>query len=468
MFILYRNHLKKADRLFLVGTIIFLMCVPFFGSALEYVKRRFLDLRYLKNYLLKNKKLVFISLILLIGFHILYSSIGLSLASGKAFSADDLVFEIDVNRVVGDITSFSANHYRTKVHPLYVLMINPIGTFVSKIFFSNMTTAILLNSLLGSFGVVLAFMFFYLFGKNYTNSLLLALVFGLSMSQLVFGSVPDTSSLGILSLLTTYILFLVSLKRKKIYFSYWVFAGVFSLGVTTTNVVQTMICFIVLISVLYSEKNRIVQVLSRTAILSVTVIIVTVCLAIIQKLIYPSSNLFYAAGAYNEEFKYASLLILKEPVFVISIIAKHFFLVNIVAPLPSVFEMSNTPISAITFSTSWQYSFIGWIGVVMWVSVLCSGIIRSITLKRDYFPIFVGVFFCLLFNCILHSYYGIIEKSKAELFLYTGNVTFLVLMFLSSYSHTKKTSIRVVLGLLLVIVAFNNMYVLSNILNIYQ
>jgi hypothetical protein len=67
----------------------------------------------------------------------------------------------------------------------------------------------------------------------------------LTMSHLFFSVFPESRTLQICSIIPTYIIFLNSLRDKKLYFNYWVFAGVFSFGITITNFSTTLVCFIV-------------------------------------------------------------------------------------------------------------------------------------------------------------------------------------------------------------------------------
>ena len=57
----------------------------------------------------------------------LYFGVGQALAPGRMFERADLALGADVPRVIADLTRFEANHYRTKVHPLFVILLNPPG-----------------------------------------------------------------------------------------------------------------------------------------------------------------------------------------------------------------------------------------------------------------------------------------------------------------------------------------------------
>src|SRR6266542_6965184 len=90
------------------------------------------------------KKIVVIGLFLF--FFILYFSFSLLWAQTGSFTNYSIIFETDPMRVIGDMTSFGANHYRTNVHPLFVLLVNPMGILLSYLLKSQFLATIFLNS----------------------------------------------------------------------------------------------------------------------------------------------------------------------------------------------------------------------------------------------------------------------------------------------------------------------------------
>lgn len=469
------DYFKEVDKRFFVSNIYFLFCsfsvFLLFSKEqkiLLFIKEKLffrfsIGLKYFKQFFMKNKKIVLLSLILFILFYSLYSAIGFSLAETSAFEEHDILFDADTPRVIEDIAIFSARHHRTKVHPIYVLLVNPIGSLLRNLVHSKTAVAVIINSFFGAFGVVLAFFFFWLFSKNYINSLLLSAVFGLSMSQLFFSTVPETFSLAVCSLLITYILFLVCLRKRQLYFELWVLSGIFTLGVTTTNFIQTLICFSVLMTTISKNERKDFSKGAQISLFVGTVIFLTSLLAIVQKIIYPSSVLFFLPRAYAQDISTVNFLIIQHPLRAISQIIKHFFLVNFIAPLPNFFFVPHRVNLIVRFSSSMNYVFIGWIGTVLWLCLLLTGVLKMFFLKRKIFPFFIGIFLCIVFNIVLHSFYGI-----NGLFLYTGNFTFLALLFLCNYLISEKVFSKILLALLLLLMGFNNLLVMKEILTIYK
>ncbi len=146
-------------------------------------------------------KFVAVGTFMFLFFFILYFSLSLFFSKNRAFTTSSILFETDTLRVIGDMTNISANHYRTEVHPLYVLLVNPLGSSLSRLFKSQLIAAIFLNSFLGALGTFLAFIYFYLLTQNLIDSCLLSGLFGITASQFFLSTIPETATLAVCSLL---------------------------------------------------------------------------------------------------------------------------------------------------------------------------------------------------------------------------------------------------------------------------
>jgi len=420
-----------------------------------------------------NLRLLLLSILIFTLFFGVYLHLSLALSKTGALDEWDILFELDPPRVIGDMTIFIYDHYRTAVHPLYVLIINPIGILVNKLVGSNVTTAVIINCFLGSFGVTLGFIYHWVTTKNIGDSVLLALLFGISSSQLILSIVPDTSSLATCSLILTYILFFLSLKNNSTPMIIWIIAGVFSLGVTTTNFLQTVICF----GISHQRSRKHTRFYDRVKGIFnylLVVVCVTALLSVIQKLIYPSTVLFFLRRAYIEDLSYVIFLIIQKPLIVINQLLKYFFWVNLIAPYPTVFTMSGKHLPAITFRNSTDFSFLGIGSSMLWFALIGTGVIallwqpKKYKINDDYFPLYIGLSLCLLFNLVFHSFYGVGEKGKIEYFLYTGNFTFLTLSIFAIHfrPHYRRT-LRTLLIITIALMGMNNYLVVIGIINSY-
>jgi hypothetical protein len=124
----------------------------------------------------------------------------------RLFARLDLAFDADVPSRIIDLTRAGGAHYRTQVHPLFVLLLNPIGLLLRAVLRgvgtpdSGRIAAVLLTAVAGGGGVAL---FARLLGGFIPRAAAIAwtVVFGLSASQIVFGALPETFVFSGLALL---------------------------------------------------------------------------------------------------------------------------------------------------------------------------------------------------------------------------------------------------------------------------
>ena len=409
-----------------------------------------------------------IPIVLFVVFFALYSLLSYRIVYSTVYSEhNDILFQLDHIRGIRDIAIFSAAHKRTHVHPIYVLLVNPIGSGLAHLV-PQKTAAILLNALIGAASVGLAFVFFKIFNRNALNALLLSVIFGFSMSQLVFGAIPETASLSICSLILTYTLFLVSLRTATADLRYWIPVGILSLGATITNFTQTAICFAVVVCVHAGCERKIFKLVRRVGVYIGAVLALTALAALAQKAIYPTSTLFFDVTTMTREVAgTAGQRIFEDPMLVVGLLAKHFFLVNLAAPLPFSYFLPGKELPSITFAITWDYLVVGWVAAGMGVAFICKGISKGLFSNGCNRPFFIGILLCVLFNMALHSIYYMRDQQVLELFLYTGNFTFLVLMFAGNFSGSSSRTLTVLLSIWAILLGINNALVMNVILAHY-
>jgi hypothetical protein len=353
-----------------------------------------------------------------------------------------------------------------------VLMVNPVGELLQRLTHSPMMASMIINSLFGGAAVALSFrLFAWLFGSR-REAALLSVLFGVTASQMILSAVPGTSTMAVCSLLVTMNLFAYSLRKMSLPLIPWILAGIFTLGVTTTNVIQTVICFGAACLYIYGSKC-IWYKMKKSAIFLVGVVGITAVLAIIQKVLYPSTVLFFAADAYTEDMHYASLLIFQNPGIVLWQLFKNFFMVNIIAPNPVIFAMEGRSLPAVTFTPAMQYTFAGYAGTILWLALTLTGIILLVNDLRKKSASHTGnrIFLiaasmCLLFNLVLHSFYGV-EHGSIEYFLYSANFTFLVVTIMGLLVKIPERITNLLLIALILCTLLNNLLVFVQIFHVY-
>src|SRR5262245_3298363 len=90
-----------------------------------------------------------------------YFHVGAAVARTGILHYWNALFQADCPRAIADLTSTDTEHFRTAVHPLFVLFFNPIGVFLTHVTRSQELAARLLCSACGAGTVVLAAAFFF-------------------------------------------------------------------------------------------------------------------------------------------------------------------------------------------------------------------------------------------------------------------------------------------------------------------
>lgn len=407
-------------------------------------------------------RLSFLSFLVLL---ILYFSLGTLIAQTGALDKVDTFFDMDNNRVIRNMTVIDAReHFRTEVHPFFVLLVNPVGALLAGTLGSEILGALLLNALLGAFGVFLSFSFFRFF-FDVPDAWLLASIFAFSSSQLLFSILPETATMAVITLLLTYILFVFTLRTGRISWFLWVLAGLLSFGVTITNFAQTLILFATALR--FSDKQKkCIQCLFQAMKLSGITLFLAVILALIQKFCYPTSKLFFLPEIYQpgaNVLRFVNLENLyQHPGKVAVQLFKYTFLINFFAPIP---VLAGTRFA---FSLSSEFSPLGVFGLLIWVFLWLYSLIgkwNSSNQDRASRYMVYGFLLCLIFNMVLHSVFYNAKFPGIEYFLYTGNFTFLVWAIWAILNQQFIRRLRPLLILLLLILAGNNLIVISQIVH---
>jgi hypothetical protein len=229
----------------------------------------------------------------------LYFAVATRFAGGRMFGRAGLVLGTDAPRVIADLTRYDANHYRTKVHPLFVILLNPPGTLLKEWIGQPRVGAMLLNSGFAALGVALFHLLLRLWGVAAGRASLWTVLFGLSASQIFFGSLPETYAFSGAALLLLYVLFAAGLASG----ARFVAAGVFAFGMTVTHLALAVWLRARCVAAgggLWALAPRLVRYTAAVA-------AVTAGLGMLQALWYPRARLFFGPAALREEAQYVFL-----------------------------------------------------------------------------------------------------------------------------------------------------------------
>lgn len=397
-------------------------------------------------------------------FFALYLATGISLGKTGVFAHDDALFQSDTSRAARDLTEPGADHYRTKVHPLFVILLNPAGTLLSRIAGSPLLAVAILVSCAGALCVVAAHAFFAAIGHGPAAALALACLLGVSATHLLFASIPDTFIFTALSFAVCAWLAL----RRPGSLPAFVPAGVFSLGMATTNIAPSSLLF-------FGGARRergFWRAVGRSTALVLLVLIAAAGLSLLQRAIYPSSNLFFARESFREDVEYVfHPKNAKRAKVRGMVLLRHLTVFGIVAPEPQVRMPKASPVPWVTFhkATLSDTHGAGRGAAVLLLALdllALYGILRR-RLFRE--PVLQSLALGIAFLAILHYFYG------DDLFLYSGSWVFLVLASMAwglwgvaGIGPRWARAVDLLVSLLVVLTAVNNLAFLRALAGLYS
>lgn len=235
-------------------------------------------------------------------FFALYAFVSLQLEKTGAFeqAREDTLFNADTTRVTYDLAKYrSGSHYRTGVHPAFVVMFNPIGNAVKLIVRWTSTAATLLLAFAGGACVFLAYLTFLAMNLKLRHAVMFSLILGASASHLVFSVVPETF------IFTAAAIGAVMLAHFARPMNRWFGAAA---GAAATGTLSAAFLPALFIYSAGTYRGRFSRTYFRRLVIYAALVLGTVAtLAALQKLIYPSSTIFFLPSAYSETSSHAGV-----------------------------------------------------------------------------------------------------------------------------------------------------------------
>ncbi|MEQ9441706.1 MAG: hypothetical protein RIG62_21885 [Cyclobacteriaceae bacterium] len=369
----------------------------------------------------RNVDIQKISVYVSLGFTLIYLFIGVLMLHTERYRSsgihdNDLFFQADSHYAVDNLTQSTSHYKRVHLHPNFVIMFNPIGHIINSVIHQPQLTASIVCAIFGGINIGLLIYFFTLLKLPHQWSLSFGIVFGLSSTQLVFSSVPDTyifSATGVILLL------IAGLKKWKI--QYWALITVYLLGITITNIVPAVLAtfFFVFsgrIQQVWEQRAKVLQYCTITA-------GVTIVLSLLQKFFFDLWIFSFLQRAPKEQSFMFIPHSFPEAMHRVVALAEHFFVFNIIAPLSSLVDHTlREGIQLLSFQNASlaTYSTIGSITLLLWLMFLGIGVRLTIKYKLYQLLFVKACVLILLFHFVLHFLYG------DDLMLYSAHWTAIV------------------------------------------
>lgn len=390
---------------------------------------------------------------------LLYFSLGI-IFTYKLNSLDklNLFFGSDSNRVFLDLTMRVGDHYRTSVHPIFIILFNPVIKILSIIIRNNVIATIFFQAILNSLSIIIVYKMIKKINGNGMISLLLTLIMSLSFSQLLFVSTIETYTFAqlFLVLLISYFYKIANKNLETKDFVLIIILGIFSLGITITNFFSYIIV-VLFLTILKKEAKRKNE-LFNFIILIIIPISLCVVLSEIQAVIFPNSRLFLYQNLNSILYNTHEELSYVEPFGIKSIInqIKTVFVYSFIMP--------NINLTTVEGYKVLEFGAIHTIQKFLIIISLTSILICLIKfIKNNYNKIkknntLIVLAIIFTFNFVLHLFYG-----NSEGILYTLHyqyILILILAYLLKNKNTKKTVMSLIIILTFIIV--------SNITGLYK
>ena len=178
--------------------------------------------------------------------------LGFILSYNFDFSTNlDLLFESDTGRVINDISNIFASHHRLKVHPLFVILTEPIFFIFKGLTINNMIALIIMSSLVSSLTVVFIYKLLSLYSDNNKLKTLIVLCYLFSFSNIIYTSGIEIYNYAALFLVILWYYIFKKIKNNDFSsssFTILIILGILSFAFTITNgIIFLIVLFILLI-----------------------------------------------------------------------------------------------------------------------------------------------------------------------------------------------------------------------------
>lgn len=354
-----------------------------------------------------------------VAFFCLYVLCGMLLSYPSPVSWNNVYFGADNGRAFLDFTQVDYNHYRVKVHPLLLILVQPVVQAAEGIVGHPAVALVFVEAAAGAGIVSLLFATCGLLGVSNSIRILISLILGLSFSNVLFSSIPETFIFAGLGLAGWWWFVIKASKGEGeltgAELAAAVFFGIFSFGITITNFCWYLIGFVYLAWRRRAIWRWLVCALGATA-CSIVV------LALVQAEVWPQCPRFWdsmlvslAGEAKYEEFDYMGAILEEGGFFVW---AKELFLRPLIASeIHASYQFDGK--SIMVFG---GYGSVAKIALLAFYLAFACASVRLFSSKgrmRGSFALFALVW---VGNLLLHAIYG-----ASEAFIYSSHFLFALL-----------------------------------------
>ncbi len=332
------------------------------------------------------------------------SYLGSGMLGYDQIRGNNVWFNADSGRVYRNMTDKDSSHYRSKVHPAFSLVSNPVVAGMTALGLEQTTAVRVYFAFFTGVWLLLVFAILRSLSLPPWEAGIFSVLAGVTASGVFWSVVPETFMLGGISMLLALWVLALAQTRRQSLFNY-VLVNAISFSMTVTNWMAGILTA-------FAQHN-----IKKTIIICGMGLCLATLFWAIQNFLFPSSVFFLSA---SEEANF----IFMDVAGGMAEKSKVFFVHSIVIPVLTVVDNpynSNLPFVTIQFAPLGSNGLLTWLATAMWLGLLGFGLYCA--WRENRYRNFALVLLALLAaQFVLHSIYG------DETFLYSLHwVSFMVL-----------------------------------------
>jgi hypothetical protein len=287
--------------------------------------------------------------------------------------ATDAWFNNDTTRTFDDMAVYEADHYRSNLHPLFVVLVLPVVYALKTVLLVEPITAVrIVIAVVASLWFSLLFILLRLIGCRQFDAILFSILAASSAAAMFWFVIPETYPFGSLSMLLGLVLVALATKYRKPSQLWYVLVSALTLGFTVTNWMTGILATIVN----HRPKQSLQITLKAFSLVAV--------LVVVQKIIFPAFNagfLYLFLTAHEEA---SSTGVLRPDYGGPMTIIKCFVFDTMVMPSINLLDNKFPAFSklSVQMSSPGSASVWGAIAVVLWIALLSLGLRGLFSVKQ--------------------------------------------------------------------------------------
>ena len=334
----------------------------------------------------------------------------------------NLLFDSDTARVLKDATMIVEEHYRSDVHPLFILLVQPWVHLLSGIVFNKTIAIIIISSFVSSLSVMYLYKILETIKPRKKANLVFAFIYLFSFSNLIFTTGIETYNFAALFLILLWYYFIKKEKEDYDKYSYIALAilGILNFSITITNV---CVFLIILFFLWIMKKIKIPTIIK----IGVSCAIIIASLSLIQKLIWQNTTTIWNFRPSNEQTFMEEKIGLKN---IKEVLANDYYNAIVSSPIKLNIQYG------VTYNEKNYVIFFQPVTLIHFILLSIFYILLIFLLARNFKKKLIingSLLLTLVFNTALHIIYG-----NESAFLYSLHFLYIMILLLGINFHLEE------------------------------